>query len=569
MSGFELKEVSGRGKEPKPAGPIQNFQSQNIQIQTPRGSSACEAAELLASRFEFLAPLSDDFDVSSYLVRDLRASAVDDPAADLVVLKILDGRACDQGRLALFKLEARAAAKLSHRSIVGSSAAEELNGVHFSIHEYHSDVETLKDLLDRRGWLDLRLALGIIKQISDALQYAHAQGVLHLRIHPENILIDPDGTAVLADFGIEDSRELTWAHQERTSQCPLRFASPEQASGKAVDARSDQYSLGVVLYQMLTDRLPLDSEDPNAVRQKQLTQTPLPPHLYFDDIPTAFSETIARMLERDPAKRFPDVISFQAALDKSFGQGVGEFLPSGDSTEQIERQGAEHEKPAEVCWEDETTPIDLEVHDQAEAREKWDPPTITIIDPFAAELVCESQFAETAALARASTESSQSLYRVDAFPENGLREHPANSARTRPVVLVLALATAAIVALIGLAFAARMRISNGFSPESLVRKESQGKSIPDSATSSLPTGDKATVSNRQPAANLQIPEKSASQRTAPLSDGKAKSQSSQITKQRITRPSSWRQVRRKSRRAERYEVRYRSTRRRYYRSGER
>jgi serine/threonine protein kinase len=557
MSGFELKEVGENERDPTPTRPISN-----IPNTMPRDESACEAAELLSGTFEFLTLLSEGIDVTSYLVRDLRPEADD----GLVVLRVLD-RACDPGRRELFELEARAAAKLTHRNIIRSYPCEEINGVHFSINERRADTETLKNLLERHGWMDLRLAIGILHQISDALEYAHALGVLHLRIHPENILIDQDDTALLADFGLEARRDLAWAHEERSTRCPIRYVSPEQASGKTVDARSDVYSLGVVLYQMLTDRLPVDSQDLEEVRQKQLTQTPLPPHLYFTDIPVALSEVITSMLEKEPAKRFTDVASFRAALDKSLGQQAGQFVQRWNPTPRLE----ENEKNEEPGWEDEIASIDLAALDRAKSRERWECPSITVIEPPVTEIASESHFEQHEALAEAPPEPSPSRRLVDAFSGKELYEQAASSTQWRPMILILALAIAAIV-LIGLALADRARISNRLL-ESTAKKDNQTSIGLASAPSGLPTEDKTPVANQPPpAADLQTPGNSSSSRSGPLADGAATSASPlRNTQKRITRPSSQRlrQARLKWRRPRRYRGNYRSAGQRYYRSGER
>ena len=156
----------------------------------------------------------------------------------------------------------------------------------------------------------MKLAAGVADQIASALDHAHQTGVLHLALQPECILIEPDGWVTVADFGIEAPLVSLCS---RGSRAP--YASPEQLMGKAIDHRSDLYSLGVVLYQMLTDRTPFDSNDADYVRQKQGSFTPSPPHLISMDVPESVSNVVMKLLDREPARRFDSASAFQSALD--------------------------------------------------------------------------------------------------------------------------------------------------------------------------------------------------------------------------------------------------------------
>src|SRR5882724_1687079 len=359
MSGFELQKAAD-ANDPNLAGAIST-----VSKPPTNGGSVCDTAEVLSSRFDCLSLVSDRGGIAIYHGCDRR-----DTADRLVALKVLHPHSDDLRRPELFRLEVSAAARLSHRNIVRSSGPQEISGIHFSVVERRPDVETLKMLLDRQGWLDLGLAIGIVLQIADALDYAHSLGVLHLSIHPENVLIGTDGAAVLADFGVEARGELAWAHKERASRCPLHYISPEQARGETLDARSDLYSLGVVFYQMLTDRLPVDSEDPDTVRQRHVTHSPLAPHLYCSDIPFSLSAVITRMLEKDPNKRFQDVTSFREALDRSTSQppSIAGWSDGCDS------------QPLDIAYEDDQSPIELESLLNGANRESWEPPSIRVID---------------------------------------------------------------------------------------------------------------------------------------------------------------------------------------------
>lgn len=257
----------------------------------------------LANRFTAVKPRSVQGDVEYYVARDARG--------DIVQLRVLSAhRAGDVRAADLFQLEANAASKLAHMNIVGTGAPEEVNGVLFCVVEHKQAARTLRELVDNNGWLDVRSAAQIADQIASALAHAHQMGVLHLRLQPESVLVEPDGWVTVADFGLEASRG-----SERLLAPRVPYASPEQTMRVAADHRSDLYSLGAVLYEMLTDRTPFDSNDEDYVRQRQVEFHAAPPHLISMDVPESVSNVVMRLLEREPAKRFVSATAFQAALD--------------------------------------------------------------------------------------------------------------------------------------------------------------------------------------------------------------------------------------------------------------
>lgn len=282
---------------------------------TSSHTGTTDPKQILSQQFGCLEFHEGRYDCEFYLART-RFSDHSQP----IVLKVLRSDcALDSKKLELFQQEASAAAKLNHPQVVESFPAENLAGVHFARIKHHPEAETLSRLLEREGWLDIERAIEITRQIANALEYAHDCGVLHLRIEPQNVLVGSGGTVFLRDFGIDDHGGLTGPQARRARECPDHYISPEVAAEHQLDARSDLYSLGVVFYQLLTDRFPIDAEDSVGIRNKHLTHRPLLAHHYSPDTPEAISELIARMLEKDPAKRFQDVKSFRAALDNAIG----------------------------------------------------------------------------------------------------------------------------------------------------------------------------------------------------------------------------------------------------------
>jgi serine/threonine protein kinase len=562
MSGLELDNISGNGHEPNQAATVTRVPL------TARPAFRGEIAAL-STRFECLSKIRNSGNIASFLARNLSARA----GGALVVLEVFDSFGAESRQLELFRLEAEAAAGLSHRNILRSSLNEEIDGIHFSILEHRPGAETLRDLLDRHGWLDVSLAIGLVQQVADALEYAHSSGILHLKIHPGNILIDPDGTAVLADFGLEARSELAWAHQERTSHSPVHYISPEQAGGKPVDARSDLYSLGVVLYQMLTDRLPLDSIDSESVRQKHLTQSPLSAHLYLNDIPYSVSNIITRMLEKDPAKRFADAATLREALDSSLKEIIGgseDVLLLMEEDEKIEDiENVEDTKEYERL-EQSYRLIDGYDFDQsvtlaiAQVRDACEQPAVLAATLPTSETELESPSEESAASERASAPPLL----TPRFTNASSSEPSSAGFRWQPLLLVFALSIAVVIGVIGLALADRAKNSRPVSAEAPAR---DGKL--DRASSLPVTGnEKSSVGNEQSITNNHLENSSSKSGVARARPAVVTSSPLRNTQRRITIAATAQRPRiakKKVRRASRNAVHYRASNRRYSRARER
>jgi len=202
-----------------------------------------------------------------------------------------------------FLREARTAAKLSHQNIVPIYRADESGGVVFIVMAL-VDGESLADRLATRGALPPRELVPLLRDVAAALDHAHAHGVVHRDVKPENILIERStGRAMVTDFGIArvaEAKPLTATGQVLGT---VHYMSPEQVSGEAVDGRSDQYSLGVVAFRALTGRLPFDNESASAVLVAHVVKAPPKVRDVAPDAPRALAELIDRCLAKDPAAR--------------------------------------------------------------------------------------------------------------------------------------------------------------------------------------------------------------------------------------------------------------------------
>ena len=202
-----------------------------------------------------------------------------------------------------FLREARTAAKLSHQNIVPIYRADESGGVVFIVMAL-VDGESLGDRLSARGALPPRELVPLLRDVVAALDHAHAHGVVHRDVKPENILIERStGRAMVTDFGIArvaEAKPLTATGQVLGT---VHYMSPEQISGETVDGRSDQYSLGVVAFRALTGRLPFDSESASAVLVAHVVKAPPKVREVAPNAPRALAELIDRFLAKTPADR--------------------------------------------------------------------------------------------------------------------------------------------------------------------------------------------------------------------------------------------------------------------------
>ncbi len=240
--------------------------------------------------------------------------AEDDVLGRRVALKLLGSRfAEDDDFRERFKREAQAAAGLAHPNIVGIFDRGEWDGTPYIAMEL-VEGRTLKDLVRERGPLPPDVAINLTIQVLGALGFAHRRGIVHRDVKPQNVILDHEGQAKVADFGIARSggSEMT---ETGTILGTVQYASPEQAQGQPVSPRSDLYSAGVVLYELLTGRVPFEGESVVAVALKQVSEPPVPPSQLRPGISPALEAVVMRALEKDPARRFAGADEFVAALE--------------------------------------------------------------------------------------------------------------------------------------------------------------------------------------------------------------------------------------------------------------
>ncbi len=234
----------------------------------------------------------------------------------IVAVKVLyEQFAGDPEFLRRFKMEAKAAAKLLHPSIVNVYDEGESQGIHYIIMEYVEGF-TIKEIIQRQGRLRPQDAAQLVLQVCDALVHAHAHKVIHRDIKPQNIIITSDGRAKVTDFGIARAAANATITHGRSLMGSVYYSSPEQARGNFASEQSDIYSLGVVLYEMVTGTLPFSGESPVSVALKHLQEDLVPPRELVPDIPREMEMIIFRSMHKDPHLRYASAVELRNDLDE-------------------------------------------------------------------------------------------------------------------------------------------------------------------------------------------------------------------------------------------------------------
>jgi eukaryotic-like serine/threonine-protein kinase len=263
---------------------------------------------VLSGRYRLESKLGSGGMSTVYLARDVTLER-------WVAVKVMHREISDQpDQLERFRREARAVAQLSHPNVVSVIDAGEDGGYPYIVFEY-VDGETLKQRIGRVGALPVAEATAYAIEIGRGLAAAHARRLVHRDVKPQNVLIDSEGRAKVTDFGIARSLEADGLTQTGRVLGTTDYVSPEQAMGRGVDARTDIYSLGVLLYEMLTGEVPFTADSVVGVAMKHVNEDMPDVQRRRPEVSSALAAVIERATAKDPKQRYPDMASCLADLE--------------------------------------------------------------------------------------------------------------------------------------------------------------------------------------------------------------------------------------------------------------
>ena len=272
---------------------------------------------ILAERYEIISKVGTGGMADVYKARDHKLNR-------LVAVKVLKPEFRDDKTfIAKFQKEAQAAAGLAHPNIVNVYDVGDDEGVNFIVMELVEGI-TLKDYIKKKGKLSVKEATSIAIQVSLGLEAAHNRNIVHRDVKPQNIIISTDGKVKLSDFGI--ARAVTSNTITSNVMVSVHYSSPEQVRGGYSDKKSDIYSLGITMYEMVTGRVPFDGDTSVAIAIKHLQEEMVPPSKYTPDLPFSLEQIILKCTQKSVDRRYNNLSEVIEDLKRSLVDPQGDFV---------------------------------------------------------------------------------------------------------------------------------------------------------------------------------------------------------------------------------------------------
>ena len=255
-----------------------------------------------------------------------------------VAVKILrDEFTTDSEFIKRFNSEAQSAASLTHPNIVSIYDVGNEDNLYYIVMELIQG-KTLKEIINEDGKLPWKWSVNIAIQIASALETAHKNNIIHRDIKPHNIIITEDGMAKVTDFGIAKAVSNSTITAFGTTIGSVHYFSPEHARGGYTDAKSDLYSLGVVMYEMLTGKVPFDADTPVSIALKHMQEEPKAPKELNEKIPVAVNDIILKSMRKDTNLRYQNAASMLSDLKRALKDPEGNFVDNQDYEENMPTQ---------------------------------------------------------------------------------------------------------------------------------------------------------------------------------------------------------------------------------------
>ena len=272
---------------------------------------------IVGERYEIISRIGSGGMADVYKAKDHKLNR-------LVAVKVMKAEfSQDKGFISKFRKEAQAAAGLAHPNVVNVYDVGEDNGIYYIVMELVQGI-TLKDYITRKGKLSVREATSIAIQVSLGLEAAHKSNIVHRDVKPQNIIISVDGKVKLSDFGI--ARAASSNTISSNVMGSVHYSSPEQVRGGYSDAKSDIYSLGITMYEMVTGHVPFDGDTTVAIAIKHLQEEIVSPRKYVPDLPYSLEQIILKCTQKSSERRYASTEALIQDLKHSLVDPDGDFV---------------------------------------------------------------------------------------------------------------------------------------------------------------------------------------------------------------------------------------------------